>query len=46
MTINLDYLLERNQATEDQIVTYLVSHFYEPIRHLALSMLQGRVAGG
>lgn len=40
MTINLDYLLERNQATEDQIVSYLVSHFYEPIRHLALSILQ------
>ena len=44
MTINLDYLLERNQATEDQIVTYLVAHYYEPIHHLALTILQDRLA--
>jgi RNA polymerase sigma-70 factor (ECF subfamily) len=44
MTINLDYLLERKQATEDQIVTYLVAHFYEPMRHLALTILQEPLA--
>lgn len=44
MTMNLDYLLERKQATEDQIVTYLVGHFYEPIHHLALSILQDALA--
>ena len=44
MTINLDYLLERKQATEDQIVTYLVAHFYEPMHHLALTILQEPLA--
>ena len=44
MTMNLDYLLERKEASEDQIVSYLVGHFYEPIHHLALSMLQDGLA--
>ncbi len=44
MTLNLDQLLERKQATEDQIVTYLVAHFYEPMRHLALSILHDALA--
>lgn len=44
MTMNLDYLLERKQATEDQIVTYMVAHFYESIRHLALTILQDALA--
>ena len=44
MTINLDQLLERKQATEAQVVTYLVAHFYEPMRHLALTILQDALA--
>ena len=44
MTINLDTLLERKQATEDQIVTYLVAHFYEPMRHLAQTILHDALA--
>ncbi len=44
MTINLDQLLERKQATEDQILTYLVAHFYEPIRHLARTILHDALA--
>lgn len=44
MTLNLDQLLERKQATEDQIVTYLVAHFYEPMRHLAQSILHDALA--
>jgi DNA-directed RNA polymerase specialized sigma24 family protein len=44
MTTNLDQLLERKQATEDQIVTYLVAHFYAPMRHLALTILHDALA--
>lgn len=44
MTINLDYLLERKQATEDQIASYLVAHYYEPMHHLALTILQDALA--
>lgn len=44
MTLNLDQLLERKQATEDQIVTYLVAHFYAPMHHLALTILHDALA--
>lgn len=44
MSINLDYLLERDQATEEQIIHYLVAHFYEAVRHLALTMLDDPLA--
>ncbi|MCA9917038.1 MAG: sigma-70 family RNA polymerase sigma factor [Anaerolineales bacterium] len=44
MTMNLDALLERKQATPEEVVTYLVTHFYAPIHHLALSILQDKLA--
>lgn len=39
MTINIDYLLERGQATERDVVEYLVTHYYDAIVHLAISVL-------
>lgn len=44
MTMNLDSLLEQKEATPEQVVAYLVTHFYAPIHHLALTIVQDGLA--